>query len=528
MKPIHYFVYTRKSTEDEERQVKSVEDQLTEINEFAHRERLKIAEYFTEDKSAKMPGRKVFNQMLEKIYASKEPVGIIAWHPDRLARNSVDGGQIIYLVDIQKVVSLKFPTFWFEPTSQGKFMLQVSFSQSKYYSDSLSENVRRGIRQKIRRGEYATHAPFGLVNNKETKNIEPVPTEAKVIRKAFDEFAEGRHSLTTMSQRLAFWGFVNSKGKPFGKAQVHRLLTNPTYIGLIQHHGELHEGKFEPIVDKATFEAVQIQLKKKSKPRKQKAGKNFPFTGLLKCGECGGMITAQYAKKGKYIYYRCTKRMGVKCSQPYVSDVVLLAQLQAEISKVALPEGWSEIALAHIDKRQQESREQQQSFCQNLQVQIKETEAKLDKLVNSFLDGLIEQETYLRKKEELLKTKVELNGKSKDFGKKGAAWFELSREWVKAASSAGKLASSNDLAEIKSFLKKNGSNRHLRDKKVGLSFVRPFDLLSKYRGLKENTPSLPDGVLVTSREEVTLSRVLIDDVLTYFREQLTKPNSPTR
>jgi hypothetical protein len=71
-------------------------------------------------------------------------------------------------------------------------------------------------------------------------------------------------------------------------------------------------------------------------------------------------------------------------------------------------------------------------------------------------------------------------------------------------------------------------NRHLRDKKVGLSFVRPFDLLSKYRGLKENTPSLPDGVLVTSREEVTLSRVLIDDVLTYFREQLTKPNSPTR
>ena len=72
---------------------------------------------------------------------------------DRLARNSIDGGRVIYLVDIGKITSLKFPTFWFEPTPQGLFMLQVAFGQSKYYSDNLSENVKRGIRQKLRRGE---------------------------------------------------------------------------------------------------------------------------------------------------------------------------------------------------------------------------------------------------------------------------------------------------------------------------------------------------------------------------------------
>ena len=92
-----YFLYARKSTEDEERQVMSIEAQLAELADFAKRENLEISERFIESKSAKKPGREIFNEMIQKIYGSKEPVGILAWHPDRLARNSVDGGQVIYL-----------------------------------------------------------------------------------------------------------------------------------------------------------------------------------------------------------------------------------------------------------------------------------------------------------------------------------------------------------------------------------------------------------------------------------------------
>src|SRR3989339_584623 len=125
-----YFLYVRKSTEDEKRQVMSIEAQLAELAEFAKRENLEIVEKFIESKSAKKPGREIFNEMIEKIQASREPVGILSWHPDRLARNSVDGGQVIYLIDTQKIASLRFPTFWFEPTPQGLFMLQVAFGQS--------------------------------------------------------------------------------------------------------------------------------------------------------------------------------------------------------------------------------------------------------------------------------------------------------------------------------------------------------------------------------------------------------------
>jgi len=141
---IKYFIYCRKSTEEEERQILSIEAQLTELREFARKEGLFIVREFTESQTAKEPGRSIFNEILSRIEKG-EANGILAWNPDRLARNSIDGGRIIYLVDTDKIKSLKFPTFWFEPTPQGKFMLSVAFGQAKYYTDNLRENILRGI-----------------------------------------------------------------------------------------------------------------------------------------------------------------------------------------------------------------------------------------------------------------------------------------------------------------------------------------------------------------------------------------------
>src|ERR1039458_4878451 len=116
-----FFLYARKSSEAEERQAMSIEAQIHELTELADREKLVVTETFI----AKIRGRKEFARMIEKIHASKEPVGILAWHPDRLARNSIDGGQIIYLLDTGKIKTLKFPTFRFESDPQGKFMLNI-------------------------------------------------------------------------------------------------------------------------------------------------------------------------------------------------------------------------------------------------------------------------------------------------------------------------------------------------------------------------------------------------------------------
>jgi site-specific DNA recombinase len=116
------------------------------------KEQIDVVDVFVEKQTAKIPGRPVFNEMVARMEAG-EASGILAWHPDRLARNSVDGGKIIYLVDTGVILEMKFPTFWFDPTPQEKFMLSITFSQSKYYVDNLSENTNEVIATKLKK-EY--------------------------------------------------------------------------------------------------------------------------------------------------------------------------------------------------------------------------------------------------------------------------------------------------------------------------------------------------------------------------------------
>ena len=165
-----YIIYVRKSTDVEDKQILSVEAQIVELKKYAQDNGLFIVDTVVEKQSAKKPGRKKFNNTMRRVEAG-EANGILSWHPDRLARNSVDGGHIIYLIDEMLLVSLKFPTFWFDNTSQGKFMLSMAFTQSKYYVDSLSENTKRGLRQKVRNGDYPGLAPIGYINDVRTKSV---------------------------------------------------------------------------------------------------------------------------------------------------------------------------------------------------------------------------------------------------------------------------------------------------------------------------------------------------------------------
>jgi len=480
---VKYLIYTRKSTEDEERQVMSIEAQIAELHEFAKRENLEIAETFIESKSAKAPGREVFNEMIDKIKNNKEPIGILAWHPDRLARNSIDGGQIIYLIDTGKIISLRFPTFWFEPTPQGLFMLQVAFGQSKYYSDNLSENVKRGFRQKLRRGEWPAKAPLGYINNPKTKNIEPDPIKSKIIKKAFEEYSQGKHTFESLGKRLAEFGLVSKNGTPLAKATIQRMLTNLAYIGLIQQKGETYEGKYQPIISRELFEKVQQKLKERAKPRKSKKRHDFPFVGLLKCGECGGMITAQFShgNGGIYRYYRCTKKFGV-CSQRYLREDLLVEQLKDWLGKLILPEDWIEKMLRQVEGRRSEEREGSQNFIQNLEREIEETKQKLDKLVSGYLDGIIEREIYLQKKEDLIKQKIALEAKKDDFRRGKRNWLEPLKNWILEIKQVQNLVAGDDFQQIAEFVKKSGTNRILKDRKIFLTFLEPWLFISAAAG----------------------------------------------
>jgi len=174
---------------------------------------------------------------------SKKAQGILSWHPDRLARNSVDGGRVIYLLDTGKLLDLKFPQFWFDNTPQGKFMLNIAFGQSKYYVDNLSENVKRGNRQKLRRGEWPNRAPIGYFNEPRTRTIEIDLVTYKVVKNAFLLYAEGGKSFADISRFMQKHGVVKKKSKqPIKPDNIKEMFSNRFYIGIMCFAGEYYNG----------------------------------------------------------------------------------------------------------------------------------------------------------------------------------------------------------------------------------------------------------------------------------------------
>ena len=476
-----YFLYARKSTEDDDKQVMSIESQIHELREFARRENLEILSEFQESKSAKTPGRAVFGEMLGRI-ENGEASGILAWHPDRLARNSIDGGRIIYAVDTEKIVSLRFPTFWFEPTPQGLFMLQVAFGQSKYYSDNLSENTKRGIRQKLRRGEWLNLAPFGYVNNPKTRNIEPHEVNAKIVRIAYEEYAKGTHTYISLAQFLADLGVTTRNGTPLAKVSIKKLLTNRAYLGFIKHHGEWFDGNFAPLVSPQLFEAVQKVLRKRERPRNTRKNHDFPFRALFRCGECESMFTAQFARGngGLYRYYRCTKKKGV-CSQKYLREDVLVSQLQERLHTISLCDRYTDWMLAKIDEWEQEETAASHSDVHTLSERIKADEERMEKLVSTYLDGDIPKAIYLKKKDKTMRSLAALKATLKECERGENQWVEPLREWVKDTKQAAFLSSSTDFHKISSFVQKIGTNHAVRDKTARFSVPSPSAFVAKRR-----------------------------------------------
>lgn len=138
---IKYVLYARKSTTDENRQLRSIPDQIKECRQaIRNRKNIdenQIVEIIEEDGSAKSAGqRPLFDKMLEGFRTGKYQ-GLICWSPDRLARNMKEGGEIIEMIDEHIIQKILFATYDFEDSPNGKMLLGILFATSKQYSDKL-------------------------------------------------------------------------------------------------------------------------------------------------------------------------------------------------------------------------------------------------------------------------------------------------------------------------------------------------------------------------------------------------------
>jgi len=499
-----FFLYARKSTDIEDKQILSIEAQITELRAFAQQNNLDVVEEFIEKQSAKIPGRPIFNAMIKKI-ENGEANGVLAWHPDRLARNSVDGGKIIYLIDCGRITALKFPQFWFEPTPQGKFMLNIAFGQSKYYIDSLSENVRRGLRQKVRRGEYPGPAPIGYINDPRTKTVIVDRKKAKIIKATFELYAQNNSCLEDIANFLAQNGILRRSGKIWHKDRAKYLLSNPFYYGHFRYAKEVYEGKHEPIIAKKLFDKVQEVLKQRGRQRHKTEIEPQVFCGLFHCATCGMMITGEYrVKKQKngnvhdYIYYHCTKKnKSIKCPEPCIRQESLDAQISSLLQKVSLRPDWAEKLLEMLKIDRTKSAQSVSAFVQNAETRIKVITEKLQRLLDGYLEQDIDREIYRIEKAKLLSEKKSLEEQNIKLEQKQNDWLEPMENWINYAQNIEKIARDSNLL----------------DKKVAAKEIFGSNLRLASRALR-GEPQNQWAALRAAREMASKkseSRVLVDD-----------------
>ena len=492
-----YIAYCRKSTDEKDKQVLSIEQQISEITEFARREKLEIVKIIVEAKTAKSPGREKFAEMIGLI-ESGFANGIVAWHPDRLARNSVDGGRVVYLLDTGKLQNLKFPTFWFDNTPQGKFMLSIAFGQSKYYVDNLSQNVKRGLHYKLKQGIWPTKAPPGYINNPKTREIDIDPEKSKIVKKAFQLLVEENYSFLHITKFLHQFGITGYTGKPIKIEQLKAvILTNPFYIRIMKYGGEIVQGKHKTFISKELFQEVQVKVKRLERPRYK--GHNFDFSGFARCGECKAVITAEihtkYYKgtnrKVKYVYYRCTKKL-LPCTQKYIEEKELEQQLRTEVlTNLSLPSEWRTDWLNWLarDKKLEETKHEEN--IKKFELEVKSLEEKQNKLLDTYLGGIVDEEIYKVKRLEIAEQKQLCLDKILKIKEKGSFWLEPFEHFILSAFHARVIASEQkNNEELKEFVRSAGSNFNLYNRQISYTPNLGFNSIKSLGGRPHSATQL--------------------------------------
>ena len=328
-----YVIYARKSTDENDKQARSLPDQISECKKYAEAHDLKVVEIIQEAESAKQSDtRPKFKEMLENIAKKGTYNAILAWHPDRLARNMKDAGTIIDLIDKNIIKDLKFVSFMFENTASGKMFLGITFAISKQYSDKLSDDVSRGNRLSIADGKYINKAKHGYYKDADQR-LQPDGDNFILIKRAFQLRLEGK----TYAQIAEFLNQNNYdrsntlNSKKYTKMttqKVEKFMRDSVYTGILSYGKstvdliELYN--FEPMITVEEFLTIN-KLSPNSKlftlSRTRRKGDSVQadlMRGMIICGKCNERMsagqTSKITKKGKikYFYYRCDNS---DCSQ---------------------------------------------------------------------------------------------------------------------------------------------------------------------------------------------------------------------
>jgi site-specific DNA recombinase len=358
------------------------------------------------------------------------------------------------------------------------YMLNLAFAQSKYYTDNLSENIRRGINSKLKRGVFPNCAKRGYINHSKTKEVIPDPETFHLVKELFEMYATGKYSFAYLGEMFYEKGLHNNSGGVLSGAQVQRMMKDPFYYGHFKFVGEIYEGIHQPCISKELFDKAQVVMKNKGKAKTRKAD-NHAFLGLMTCDECGCSITAE--EQRGHVYYRCSRksRKVEKCTQPYLREESLVAQLTDLMNQVTLPIDWLNHLLIEIDTISGSLESRANGQFLKIDSQTQDIQARISRLADLYIENDLSRAEYLARKEKLLSEKVALlerrrkivnmteNRRLEQMRKP----LELLQDWISCASGV-------DHKKLRDLVTEVGSNMKLNSRELLWNWISPYCILA--------------------------------------------------
>jgi site-specific DNA recombinase len=476
------FAYVRVSTAKQREHSVSLEAQREAIERYAARNGLVITEWFSESQTAAKRGRKEFNRIIRLLRQGKAR-GVIVHKIDRSARNLKDWADFAELTD--RGVAVHFAAEALDLSSRGgRLSADIQAVVAADYIRNLRQEAVKGIRGRLRQGLFPGRAPLGYLDNGsgKVKTIDPV--RGPLVRDLFERYATGRYSLEALVTLMTKKGLTNTTGGAITKNTLSKVLNNPFYTGLIvvKSTGETYEGKHEPLITRALFEAVQANLRGYRR-RKGCHQHDYTFRKLLKCGLCGYTLIAE-RQKG-FVYYRChTPVCPLKCTR----EEEVERAISDAISRMSLSDVEYETYLRTLEvvTCRQGSRIDEEREA--LEIELAKANERLSRLADLLLDGVFSDEDYHAKKRSLLERKQRLSEAIATLAANPGAREQKVRRYLERAKRASLSYERASTLRKREMVETFTSNREVTPENVVVELQEPYQTLANREVVCEGGP----------------------------------------
>ena len=390
-------ILARVSTEEQMNEGQSIPAQLERARNYTKKRGLEIKSEYQFNESSLKDQRVKFEEVIKEVKKSKEKIALIVETVDRLQRSFKES---VLLDDLRKLdkVELHFIRenliIHKESNSSEIQRWDLAVFIAKSYVQQISDNVKRSIEQKIKKGEVIRKAPIGYINTtneSEEKTVLPDPDRAHHIQEIFKLYATGKYSMHILAEIITEDGLKsNTPQKNTIKARaIENILRNPFYHGYLTYKGQVYPHKYEPIIDKKLFDKCQEVKLEKYGGKKKLTGNPFIFQGLIKCKKCGCSITHVLKKgahnSGQYVYYHCTNYHR-NCQKIYVKQEDLLKPINDFLQNITMPQHKVEQLVASLKKNE----ESKNSFHKNQVAKLRLEYDKIDKYLATMYEDRLE------------------------------------------------------------------------------------------------------------------------------------------